>query len=100
MHWVQATTLVELMHPLLGASAPNSASRRRNVVTDWLSVEVKTRRALPGWLRDAIAQTKGNAGIAQLPIVVLHQTGTKHTGDIVCLSLADFEQWIGESLDD
>ena len=71
-----------------------------DVVTDWLSVEVKTRRALPGWLRDAIAQTKGNAGISQLPIVVLHQTGTKHTGDIVCLSLADFEQWIGESSND
>lgn len=66
-----------------------------DVTCDWLSVEVKTRKALPQWVRDAIAQAKRNAGLEQLPIAILHQIGQRHAGDIVCLTLADFENWFG-----
>ena len=66
-----------------------------DVVTDWLAVEVKTRKALPGWIRDAVAQAKRNAGISQLPVAILHQVGQRHAGDLVVIALADFEGWFG-----
>ena len=66
-----------------------------DVVTDWLAVEVKTRKELPQWLRDAVAQAKRHAGISQLPVAILHQVGQRHAGDIVCLRLADFQDWFG-----
>jgi hypothetical protein len=61
----------------------------------WLSVEVKTRRTLPQWIRDAIAQTKRNGGVEQLSVVILHQQGQRHNGDLVVMTLADFECWFG-----
>jgi hypothetical protein len=66
-----------------------------DVQTDWLCVEVKTRKMLPQWMRDAIAQAKRNAGVSQLPIAILHQTGQRHAGDLVVMALADFENWFG-----
>lgn len=67
-----------------------------DVVTDWLCVEVKSRATLPRWVRDAIGQAKRNAGIEQLPVAILHQTGQRHDGDLVVMTLADFENWFGE----
>ena len=70
-----------------------------DVQTDWLSVEVKSRKTLPQWIRDAIAQSKRNAGISQLPIVILHQVGQRHDADLVVMALADFENWFGQAGD-
>lgn len=66
-----------------------------DVVTDWLCVEVKSRATLPQWVRDAIGQAKRNAEIEQLPVAILHQTGQRHDGDLVVMTLADFENWFG-----
>lgn len=66
-----------------------------DVTCDWLSVEVKNRKRLPQWVRDAIEQAKRNAGFSQLPIAILHQTGQRHAGDLVVMALADFENWFG-----
>lgn len=68
-----------------------------DVQTDWLSVEVKSRKTLPQWLRDAIAQAKRNAGLEQLPVAILHQKGQRHAGDLVVMALADFENWFGDN---
>jgi len=67
-----------------------------DVRCDWLAVEVKLRRHLPGWLKTAMQQAVAAAGVSQLPIVVLHESGQRHGRDIVCMSLADFESWFGE----
>lgn len=61
----------------------------------WLSVECKSRRRLPTWLKAALQQAKVNAPAGRLPLVVLHQVGQRHDGDLVLLSLADFEEWFG-----
>jgi len=66
-----------------------------DVVNDWLAVEVKHRRRLPQWLKDALAQARSGAG-DRLPIVVLHEAGQRHSDDLVVLRLADFEDWFGE----
>src|SRR4051794_26094792 len=55
-----------------------------------LAVEVKHRRALPGWLRTALAQAAASARPGQVPIVVLHTAGVRHADDLVLLRLADF----------
>ncbi len=67
-----------------------------DVVTNWLAVEVKSKKHLPQWLRDAIAQARRNGGISQLAVVILHQVGQRHDGDLVVLTLADFENWFGD----
>lgn len=62
----------------------------------WLSVEVKHRKALPGWLRDAMSQAVAALRGQQLPVVVLHQAGSRHDDDIVCVRLRDFVEWFGD----
>ncbi len=73
--------------------------RQRGDVPDvahpWLSIEVKTRRALPAWLREAMAQAVAAAQPDQLPVVVLHEVGDRHADDLVLLRLSDFKAWFG-----
>ena len=69
--------------------------RGPDVVNDWLVAEVKHRRRLPQWLITALTQAKTGAG-ERLPIVVLHESGQRHSDDLVVLRLADFEDWFGE----
>lgn len=67
--------------------------------TDWLVVECKHRKALPLWLKDALAQAQKHAGPSQLPIAVLHEKG-KHDS-LVVMSFNDFCDWfVGEVEDD
>jgi len=67
-----------------------------DVVNDWLAVEVKHRRRLPQWLKDALTQARSGAG-DRLPIVVLHEAGQRHSDDLVLVRLADFQEWFGET---
>ncbi|MBC7223442.1 MAG: hypothetical protein H5T59_04070 [Anaerolineae bacterium] len=66
-----------------------------DVTTGWCSVECKTRKRLPAWLKEAVAQAVRNAAPDTLPLVVLHQTGQRHDSDLVVLRLRDFEAWYG-----
>jgi len=69
-----------------------TGTRGPDVVTGWLVAEVKHRRRLPQWLKDALAQARTGAG-ERLPIVVLHEAGLRHADDLVLMRLADFELW-------
>lgn len=66
-----------------------------DVVTDWLSIEVKHRKELPGWLKDAFGQASIGAG-GRLPIVILHENGQRFSDAIVMMRMADFEDWFGK----
>jgi hypothetical protein len=55
-----------------------------------LSIEVKSRKAIPGWLEDAVAQAEAASREEQLPVVVLHQDGRRYTECLVVLRLKDF----------
>ena len=72
-----------------GPGRPNEPDIR----TSWLSIEVKERKKLPKWLKEAIILAQGKAHSGQLPIVVLHETGRKD--DIVVMSRKDFIDWFG-----
>jgi len=67
-----------------------SGKSTADVITPTLAVEVKMRRRLPAWLTDAMAQAAA-ASDGRLPILVLHQKGQRHDGDLVILRLSDFE---------
>ena len=60
---------------------------------EWLSLEVKHRKALPAWLHDAMDQAVKSKVGEQLPTVVLHQNRQNHDEDFVVMRLADFEAW-------
>lgn len=74
--------------------------RQRGDVPDirhrWLSIEVKTRRTLPAWLKHAVLQARAAATPHQLPVAILHQEGTRHGEDLVVTTLRDFQDWFGE----
>jgi hypothetical protein len=79
-----------------GQRTGNRGVAAPDVTTPWAAVEVKERRRLPQWIVRAVAQARAGAGPNRLPLVILHEAGAKHDGDIVCLSLADFEAWYGK----
>ena len=83
---------------LCGRRVPVTGRQRGDVPDvqhDAFAVEVKHRRHLPGWLREAVAQALAAQRDGQLPLVVLHEAGTRHADDLVCLRLGDFEDWHG-----
>ena len=71
-----------------------------DVVTNWLSAEVKHRRKLPDWLLAAMRQAAGHSGPEQLPVVVLHEAGARHNDNLVVMRLADFRDWFVSRVDD
>lgn len=80
----------------LGGKRAGPLGKRGSDVTHPLwAVECKERKALPAWLKSALAQSVKAARADQLPLVVLHELGARHDGDVVCLRLKDFEQWFG-----
>jgi len=70
-----------------------------DVVGSWFVAEIKHRRRLPQWLKDASAQANGCAG-GRLPLVILHEAGQRHDNDLVMMRLADFENWFGDEVSD
>ena len=92
--WKRAERMVAKR--LGGRRVGNSGRNTEDVFHDWLSVEVKERRELPLWLQAAMAQAWHNAPSGHLPLVVLHELGQRHDGDLVVLRLADFEAWFGD----
>ncbi|GAP11852.1 hypothetical protein BECAL_03046 [Bellilinea caldifistulae] len=66
-----------------------------DVITDRLAVEVKHRKELPGWLKDALAQAVHNAG-ERLPQVVLHEAGKRHADDLILLRMQDLERLLSK----
>jgi len=84
---------------LLGGKRVPITGRSRGDVPDirhpWLSVEVKSRKSLPAWLKDAVSQARAAATEYQLPVAILHQAVARHANDLVVMTLRDFEDWFG-----
>ena len=66
----------------------------------WLSIEVKHRKKISLFLKGAMAQAIRNAGVSQLPIVVLHESGKRHDNDLVIMTLKNFRDWFVGSEED
>ena len=80
---------------ILGGEVTERIGRRGvDVQSDWLAIEIKTRKALPGWIKDAVAYARAQAGDGKLGIAVLHELRSRD--DLVVLSIHDFKAWFGE----
>ncbi len=55
-----------------GVRLPNSGRGQPDVIAGTLAIQVKTTKALPAWLTDAVDQATRDAGADQLPSVVLN----------------------------
>ncbi|MBC7242627.1 MAG: hypothetical protein H5T60_09305 [Anaerolineae bacterium] len=83
----------EVAKRLGGQRIPVSGRARGSapdVATTWAAIEVKSRRKLPLWLLDAIAQAEAAAKPGQVAVAILHQHGCRYDDSIVVMRLRDF----------
>lgn len=59
-----------------------------------LSLEVKSRKSVPAWLTEALAQATASAaeGSDKLPVAVIHQQGKPHTDSLCVIRLEDLAE--------
>lgn len=83
---------------LLGGQRVPVTGRARGDAPDiahpLLSIEVKHRGTLPGWLTEAVSQAVAAARPGQLPIAVLHAAGSRHDQALVVMRLCDFTRQV------
>lgn len=59
---------------------------------NWLSPEVKYRRNLPEWIKDAFSQAKASAKPCQAPVVILCEKGEETSKYWICMELGEFRE--------
>ncbi len=89
---------------LLGGQRVPVSGRGRgdvaDIACDRLAVEVKSRKTLPAWLEDALRQAEACAKGGQLPVVVLHEGGSRYADALVVTRLSSFVQSLTECSED
>jgi hypothetical protein len=85
---------------ILGGKRVPITGRNRGDAPDvahiWLSIEVKHRKQVPEWIKDAMSQAVASQRGEQLPVVILHEQGQAHKNDLVIIRLGDFQEWFGD----
>lgn len=85
----------ELARLLGGKRIPINGRQGADVVTPWLTIEVKERRSLPGWLAEAVGQGQAGRLEGRLPVVALHEAGAPYSEALIVVRLADWLEWFG-----
>ncbi len=65
-----------------------------DITHDRLSIEVKSRKRLPAWIENAMRQAEASAKDGQLPVVVLHQDGSRYADCLAVLRLEDMANYV------
>jgi hypothetical protein len=71
---------------------------REDVRHERLSVEVKTRRALPRFLVSCYGQAVDNARAGKIPLLILKEKGKRYQDCLCILRLGDFLSLFGPDL--
>ena len=83
---------------LLGGKRVPVTGRQRGDVPDIehdaLSIEVKSRKALPAWLLGALNQAQAASKNGKVPVVVLHQDRAPYAESLIMLRLEDFAGYL------
>lgn len=85
---------------LNGQRTGNRGKAAPDVCAGHLIVECKERKSLPAWLHHAVQQAVAAARADQLPVVVLHELGSRHDSDLVVIRMANWQEWYGSLLQD
>ncbi len=72
---------------------PNTGEHRSDIDTSAFAYEVKTRKALPGWLKDAVQQAVRAAQDGQTGVVVLSEVSQGKKAERY--ALVKLEDWLG-----
>ena len=78
---------------LAGQRVPISGRARGDcpdIAHEHLSIEVKSRKRLPGWLEEALQQAEASTRDGQVPLAIFHQDGRRYAECLVVLRLKDF----------
>ncbi len=93
--WKQAERRIA---KLLGGRRIPITGRQRGDVPDIehdaLSIEVKSRKALPAWLLGSLNQAQAASKNGKVPVVVLHQDRAPYAESLVVLRLEDFTSYL------
>jgi hypothetical protein len=86
---------------LLGGRRVPVSGRTRgdtpDVAHERLSIEVKSRKTLPAWLLDALAQARAATKDGRVPVAVLHQDHKQYRDAVVVMRLGDFVELLERS---
>ena len=93
--WKQAERRIA---KLLGGRRIPVTGRQRgdgpDIEHDALSIEVKSRKALPAWLLGALNQAQAASKNGKVSVVVLHQDRAPYAESLVVLRLEDFAGYL------
>ncbi len=82
---------------MLGGERVPITGRQRGATPDIehesLSVEVKSRKSIPAWLRDALEQAQAASRDGRLPVAVIHEEGRPYRDALVVMSLGEFASY-------
>ncbi len=85
---------------VLGGVRVPVSGRQRGATPDVehpiLSIEVKSRKSLPGWLLDALEQAQAASENGRLPVAILHQDCKPYRDALVVVRLEDFANYVKE----
>jgi hypothetical protein len=77
--------------PVTGRARGSAPDIKHN----WLCPEVKYRKSIPEWIKDAMRQAEASAMPRQMPCVILVERGQKTDEALICFRLQDAkEQWL------
>jgi len=77
-----------------GKRIPIGTPGAPDVESDWLCVEIKARKRLPTWIKEALRSARAKAKDNQLGIVSLHEM--REHDSLILISRDDFINWFGE----
>jgi len=77
--------------PITGRQRGDVADIKHN----WLSVEVKYRKKLPDWIKDAMSQAKAAQRGGRMPVVIMCEKGEEIGKAWIMCELGDFrDRWL------
>ena len=77
--------------PITGRQRGDAPDIKHN----WLSVEVKYRKKLPDWIKDALSQAKASQIRQQLPVVIMCEKGEETGKCWIMCELGEFrDRWL------
>ncbi len=83
---------------ILGGVRVPVSGRQRGATPDVehpaLSIEVKSRKSLPGWLLEALEQAQAATEDGRLPVAVIHQDRKPYRDALVVVRLKDFADFV------
>jgi len=93
--WKQAER--KLCAMLGGTRRGQTGHGESDCVHEWLAIEIKCNRRMPGYIKEWVAQANANAEDDQLPIVVWHDVGDEYLDALVIIpNVRTFLEWFGD----